>query len=151
MSEFDDRVDIIKESAFNEAAKKMGRFDRLQGLLNEININLRAFNPDYGVYNFEVKFDVINSLVLELSDKIDDTDEKDCHTLRDAIDKYMKKNPIVEEDNDVRTGSKYVSEVIEESHFSILKIFLRKYETKVRKLIGKHGYSSPDKEGGKLF
>lgn len=151
MGNFDENYDEVKQSAFNEAAKKMSRFDNLQSLLNQVNINLTEYNPDFGVYNFEVKFDVINSLVLELCDKIGPDDEKDCHSLRDGIDDFMKKYPTIEIKRSLKIGNNGQMPKTNKDHFKALKIYLRIYESKVRKLIGKHGFSTRDKEGKDLF
>ncbi len=73
-----DSGDEGKFSEFNSAGLKMKRLDKILSMINEINSNLRAFNIEHGVYNYQLKFSLCDSLFLEIESKLS-VEEKTDH------------------------------------------------------------------------
>ena len=135
---WDDEAEDEKISEFNPAALKMRRIDKAETLLNEINGNLLAFNPEYGVYNFELKFSTCDSLYLEVESKLNEDEKKEGESLRVALKQLMKKYKVYEERRDKVYPYKKIIK-LNESHWKVIEKWLFRYEKLVRALLDKHG------------
>lgn len=125
-------------SKFNAGLLKMKRLHDLQALLNLINVNLTAFNEEYGVYNFELKLSICDNLFQETESKLSEKERDDTNELREAIHKFIAKNPICE----TRRSKIYPYNNAVKFHsdrWKVLNKWLFKYETIVRRLLDAHG------------
>jgi hypothetical protein len=134
--------DTLSKSKFNEAFLKMHRIHRLQDLSNMAGINLLAFNETLLVPNYIVKLNVNEGLLFEVWSKLSAEEREEIIKLKEIVEGFIEKNPIY---FDVKNNLQ--NKNITKIDYSILKILKRalfKYETKIRELIGRTGYDSPD-------
>jgi len=149
MAFYPNQQDEGRVSEFNAAALKMRRLDKIQDILNDINSNLLAYNEEYGVYNFQLKFDICNSLYQEVDSKLTDVEKTDTKMLREAIATALEKYPIYEtriNKIDNKTKIKFNKGV-----WNVMKNWLFEYESKIRKLIDDHGMDTMYNEDEGLF
>ena len=83
-----------KISEFNAAALKMKRLDKLEGTMNDISVNLFAFDADEGVFNFEKKFANCNQLYQEVESKLTEKERIKGTALRKAVQRIIQKYPV---------------------------------------------------------
>lgn len=131
-------MEEYQTSKINGAMLKMVRLDKALSTLNEINNNLLAFNNDYQVFNFELKLTSIDSIYQEVDSKLNQDERDDLIKLRNAIDRFLKENPIISiaKNNVTRKESKYK---VNYEALNILKKWLFIYESKARRMIDKYG------------
>jgi hypothetical protein len=105
-------------------------------------INLLAFNETLLVPNYIVKLNVNEGLLFEVWSKLSAEEREEIIKLKEIVEGFIEKNPIY---FDVKNNLQ--NKNITKIDYSILKILKRalfKYETKIRELIGRTGYDSPD-------
>lgn len=139
-----------KISKINGAMLKMIRLDKSLSTINEISNNLLAFNPQYQVFNFELKFTMIDAIFQECESKMEKEEKEDMHLLRDAIAKFIIENPIIiKTQNHVNKSENKFK--IDKLNFTILSAYLFKYESSCRKMTDKYGmdtmYGDIENEG----
>lgn len=142
-----DDDDEGKVSDWNAAALKMKRLDRELTSLNEINGNLWAFNQEYGVYNYELKFKICDNLYLEVENKLTeeerhgDKENKDSggggEGLRQKIKIMMEKYPVytIVKSNFARKSVSRKDVIV----LKILETLLFEYEKLIKKFLDDHG------------
>ena len=137
-------ADEGRVSEFNAAGLKMKRLDKIEDSMNEIHANLFAWNEDFGVFNFELKFARCDSLYQEVESKLSPDERKKGIAMRNAIKSILKKHPVIKKIKNSRKKYK-IDEVMKE----IVADWLFKYETLVRKFKDVHGMdtSYSDREG----
>jgi len=140
------QMDTGKSSQFNAGLLQMKRLHETQDLLNRANLNPLALNEEVGVYNFEILFSSVNSLLNEASPKLGKVEREDAEFMRDAIKNFMLKKPVFEVKKNIKVGSNGMVNKFNETNWRTLQRWLTKYETLVRDLLDKHSMNSPDKE-----
>lgn len=146
----DDRSDDGKMSEYNSAALKMRRLDELLSILNSININLLAFNDEVKCYNYQYKFNLCDGLFQEVESKLNKEERSDAERLRSAIQIFMDCNPVVIKKR-VSLNPPRTIKIPDERVWKILKEWLFKYETLVRKLMDAHGMDTAYDDDSALF
>lgn len=138
-----------KISDWNAAALKMKRLDNTLTTLNNINSNLRAFNMENGVYNYQLKFNQCDSLYLEVDSKLS-TEEKELgKELRMKIKTMIEIFPVHKNvSNQFYNSSKQKINMIT---FRVLERLLFEYEILVRKFIDSHGMDTSYDDESSLF
>jgi len=139
-----------KVSEYNAAAFKMKRLHDVQEELNLINGNLLAYNDEYGIYNYKLKFIRCDTLFLEVESKLKPNERKDANALRDAIRKAIDKHPVYES----KKGKAYPYKQnmkINNGVWKVLEDWLFRYETLVRKLLDDHGMDTKYDDDQALF
>lgn len=127
-----------KTSKINGAMLKMIRLDKSQTVLNEISTNLLAYNSEYGVYNFELKFSLADNLYMECKSKMNEDEIGEMDGMRSAISYFMEHHPIIERSkNEVRKTQQHYR--VNHRNFNTLKKALFDYEAKARFYIDKYG------------
>lgn len=131
----------FKQSEFNEAAFEMMRHHDSQSKMNHFKLNLEIFNTEFQNYNFNLYFIALTSLFQE-SSKIRIKTKEKIIAMKQAIDQFMRKNPVY-----IRLGvnGTIVNKFNKES-LEALRDFLFKYEDEIRQARDEHGYTSPTKE-----
>ena len=129
---FYDNDDEGKMSDFNAAALKMKRLDKILDNLNEINGNLFAWNEEYGVVNYELKFSRCKQLYQEVESKLTEKERLKGVALQEHLQKFIDDHPVY-----TKPKKRNVRE--DKSVKKILKKWLDKYETLVREYIDNHG------------
>lgn len=127
-----------KVSEFNSAALKMRRLDKILTTLNEVNGNLLAFNDEVGVYNYQLKFNLVDALYQEIESKLSEEERENAERLRIAIEFAMDQFQVYEK---VRTSMypKKSNIKLNAKVWAVFKRWLFKYETYVRNLQDIHG------------
>lgn len=125
-------------SKINGAMLKMIRLDKSQTILNEISTNLLAFNTDYGVFNFELKFSLSDNLYMECKSKMDEAECLQMDAMRSAIIKFMEAYPVIERKRNDTSRLK-TNYAVNQRNFKVLKDALFEYEFKARYYIDKYG------------
>ena len=139
-----------KMSEFNTAALKMMRLDKIESLLNQINGNLLAWNQEYGVWNFQLKFSLCDALYQEIESKLKPEERGDAEKLRNAIQIAMEEDSIYK----LKKNKVYPYKQREELNkpiWKVIKKWLFIYETKVRKLLDDHGMDTKYEDESALF
>lgn len=131
-------TDEGKMSEFNSAGLKMVRLDKLQQLFNEINTNLSAFNEMYGVYNYQLKISLCDSLYLETESKLTKEEREEATEIRNKVEIFIKSFPIHKKIKQKVYPYKVKQQLSMEA-FEVLKKLLFEYEKLARKLIDNHG------------
>jgi len=129
-------------SKYNEAWLKMRRLHDLQSMINIAGLNPTAFNPELGIYNYQVKVNCCNALLLEVWGKLNEEERHNAVTMKEAIEEKMIKNPIHENKKDF-SKNKTIT-VLENKNWNVLKGWIFKYETLIKELLTKTKYDSPD-------
>jgi len=139
-----------KFSEYNTAGLKMIRLDKIQTLINQINGNLLAFNEEFGVYNFELKFSQCNILYLEVESKLAPDEKKKAVKLKEAIEKALEEYNIFE----IKTNNIYPYQKVKTVNGGVWKVirkWLFKYEVLVRSLLDEHGMDTKYEDESALF
>lgn len=139
-------LDINQETTFNEAVLKMQRIHSAQEIINNVRINLLAWNQEYSKYNYEVVISSLISLCYEVSPLMKPIEVKEFHLLRGLLDDLMANKPIFENVsaanfNGVSSGSK-----INENNWKLLRDTMFKFEDFARGQVDSHGLSAPKKK-----
>lgn len=114
----------------------MRRLDTLFDLLNRVGINLLAFNENFNVYNFQVKFNVCSALHMEVHSKCSPDEKEKLTNYMDGISEFLDKYDIVEM---IQSKNKKVKFDYDSTLYKILRKALSEYEIYVREMIDKHG------------
>lgn len=128
--------DDLKKSEWNSASYKMKRLDEAYSELNNINKNLKAFNP-YGTYNFELKKILCDNIFNEVESKLTNDEKKVSKKFIEGLENFMKQYKIIifKRKNIYDTPQPNINEKI----YPILMKYLSAYELLVRDLIDVHG------------
>ena len=129
-------------SKYNEAFLKMHRFHDLQKLSALARINPLAINPIYNIYNYQIILSSNDSLLLEVWGKLTDDEKNNILGLKNAIESIIKKYPIHENKKNFALNKNELR--INNSNWNVLSRALFDYETKIRELISRTKYDSPD-------
>ena len=136
---FDYNKDDSNTSEFNEAFLKIRRFHELQDQINKARVNPLMFNQVAQIYNFEMWFQNINSLLMEVFADLEDVERIEAEAIRKGIQEHLYKNPIYQKKKNVQSGGELK---VDHSSWRVLEEFLTKYESLVRTLIASHGYGT---------
>ena len=121
-----------KISQYNAADLKMRRLDKELSDVNNLNGNLFAWNYENGVWNFELKFARCNSLYQEVESKLKKEERNDGEKMKEAIELALKKWPVFKKTH----GKKIIAD---KKMQELIRKWLFKYETLIRKFIDDHG------------
>lgn len=135
-----------QESIFNEALLKMQRIHTAQEILNNVRINLLAWNEQYGKYNYEVAIANMNSLCYEVYPVMKPNEQKEFYLLRNLTDDLLSYKPIYEKVKSSNFNGSQNKEKLNESNWNLLKKVMFKFEDFARVQIDSHGYASPKKK-----
>ena len=139
------KEDVEKFSEWNSAGFKMRRLHDNLNLLNTIRLNLTAYNPEYGKYNYELFFYICSSIHYEISPSLSDEEEIELDCLRTSIKTALKKFQIYKIQKDLKHPYKQKS-ILNLKLFEKLEEWLLKYEYKVRKYQDAHGMDTSYEE-----
>ena len=129
-------------SKFNEASLKILRINAIQSTINECNVNLLGINLEVGKYNYEVKFDCINSLFVEISAQLSDKEIDSVQKLRKNIKKLMKTKPV--HDNVKNMVTHEINKKVNASNWDTIEELLFDYDILIKRYMKKHNISLPD-------
>lgn len=135
-----------QETTFNEAILKMQRIHLTQQTINEVRINLLAYNYQYNKYNYEVVISSLISLCYEVSPLMKDKEIEEFHLLRDLIEDSILKKRIFEINNESSFNKIDKSKKVNQENWTTLKNIMYKFEDFARKQVDIHGLSAPKKK-----
>lgn len=141
-----DEVDQGQSSKFNAGLLQMKRLHEVQDLLNRASLNPLAYNEEIGVYNFQIMFSSITTLLNESSAKLGATERKEAEALREGIRSFLTEKPIFEMTQDVKVGGSKSVIRFNKKNWNILEKYLIQYQTLVRKQLDAHNLNSPNQE-----
>lgn len=139
-----------KMSEFNSAALKMKRLDKIQELLNQINGNLLALNDQYGVYNYELKLSLCDSLYQEVESKLTEEEREDGERLREFVEKMISENPVYKNKKE-KIYPYREKQTMDKENWKIIKKALFFYEKVARKYMDAHGMDTAYADESDLF
>lgn len=138
----------MKGSKFNEGVLQTIRIHKLQDKINFASQHLNHFFDDEQLYGYEIKFECINQLLVEVSSKLSPEEDEEIDKIKNAIEMFIEKNPIhIKQRNSV---SFMESVSCDKISLNVLKKALFNYDKKVRKLLEQHGLGNPDVEDSGL-
>ncbi len=136
------------ESKFNAGMAQMMRIHNLQQLINQCNLNPFELDFDPRIRNYQVKFNTLNSLLMEAHSKLTSKERDDIEKMRDRLSRFMKGHPVVSIRTRInREGIKKIDYKL----WDVTETFITEYEAAVKDLLEKHGINSPKKSEGGLF
>ena len=136
-----------QKSPYQEGGFQLNRLNLLQEKINMLNLNLMAFDDDIGQYNYQIKFDCLNTLFSEVASLATGKNEKEkADRYKKVIDNLLLANSPHQEKK-VIGGWGVIKKEMQFSlkDFEPLKNILYDYEMFIRKLIDKY-FRSKTKE-----
>ena len=137
---------INQETTFNEAVLKMQRIHSAQEIINNVRINLLAWNPGYAKYNYEVVISNLISLCYEVLPLMKEKEIKEFHFLRSLLDDMMNNKPIYQTSNSSNFDGNNNLSTIHQANWKMLRNTMFKFEDFARKQVDIHGLSAPKKK-----
>ena len=139
-------TDINQETTFNEAVLKMQRIHSAQEIINNVRINLLAWNQDYGKYNYEVVISNLISLCYEVAPLMKTAEIKEFHLLRGLLDDLMTNKPIRENIQSSNLDGVNNKTKLNPENWKVLRNTMFKFEDFARNQVDLHGLSAPKKK-----
>ncbi len=139
-------LDVNQETTFNEAVLKMQRIHSAQEIINNVRINLLAWNQEYSKYNFEVVISSLISLCYEVFPLMKEAEKKEFHLLRGLVDDLMANKPIFESGSASNFNGVSNKSRINEDNWKMLRNTMFKFEDFARGQVDSHGLSAPKKK-----
>lgn len=143
----DDALDEIKISDWNEGMFQMRRIDKIENTLNSCWINPTAFNNEFNVFNYEVIFSCVNSMLQEIRGKLTKGEKEKAEVLKRGILIALNSFPIYKQIK--KNGERNLKFQI--YNWKVIMNWLYKYESMMRELANTHGFSSPEKSDSAWF
>ena len=135
-----------KETTFNEAVLKMQRINSAQEIINNVRINLLAWNQEYSKYNYQVVISCLISLCYEVYPLMKPIEEKEFYLLRGLLDDIMSNKPIFENVSTLNFNGSNNKSKINEENWKSLRNIMFKFEDFARVQVDVHGLSAPKKK-----
>jgi hypothetical protein len=139
----------ISKGMFNEAMFVMRRLDNSQSRINLVRINPLIFNSEVGVYNYEVWYSDLISLLNESWGKLNDTERKEALRMKELLDNMLINFPIHE--NIIKASTNQRITKINKDNWEKFKRTLYIFERNIKVYMDKHGLSNPNVEGEDFF
>jgi len=139
-------ADINLETTFNEAVLKMQRIHAAQEIINEVRINLLAWNVAYSKYNYQVVISSLISLCYEVYPLMKDAEVKEFRLLRSLVDDLQNNKPIFENTNDSNFNGSHNQTKLNEKNWDTLRKVMFQFEDFARGQVDAHGLSAPKKK-----
>lgn len=136
-------------SKFNPGMLQMQRLHNLQDQLNLARMNPTVFNPDFGVYNYQLIFKSLNSLLMECWGKLKSSEQRTGRQYREWIKKRMIMYPVHSQVRNSRNMKTTIN--FDEIAWKYIENLLTKYESVIRVYLDEHGLASPAKGEEGLF
>lgn len=137
-------------SDYNSASYKMFRLHELFKEINSINNDLSAFNLEFNIFNYELKFRLLESLYQEVESKLRSEEKYEGEGLRVCIQELLKKYPVHTEIRNNIYPYKTIKKV-NHVNLNIIRNWLFKFESLVRQLIDSHGMDTRYDDESSLF
>ena len=138
----EEKIEEGDKSKFNEAFLKMHRFHRCQERINMCRLNPLAMNEALGVWNFMAMISDCESLLMEVWGKLTSDERKEMIGMKENIEKFSEKYPVYDTNTNHTNGKTRLN--MDMSVWNVLKKQIFKYECRVRELITRAGYDSPN-------
>jgi hypothetical protein len=138
--------DINQETTFNEAVLKMQRIHSAQEIINNVRINLLAWNQEYSKYNYEVVISSLISLCYEVFPLMKEIEQKEFHLVRGLLDDLMANKPVFENISGSNFNGSNNSSRINVVNWKTLRDVMFKFEDFARGQVDSHGLSAPKKK-----
>lgn len=138
----------VGKGMFNEAIFVVRRLSDLQTQVNNARLNPLAFNIEHGVYNYQIWFSSLTSLMSETWAKLSDDEKKDAETIRALLNKALISFPPHKIVNKIGVGQE--TSFIKEN-WNIIESGLMLFEKKIKSLMDTHGLGNPNIEGEGMF
>lgn len=135
------------DAKFNAGYHKVNRLHEIKQLVNFCKLNPKAFNSDYGEFNFKLWFNSLNNFLFEIIAKLKVEEKNDCLDLKKAIEVCEKKFPIQNEVNNFGENKM----CWDEGNWKIFKAYYEKYEEKLNHYADIHKFDMPEKSMSSLF
>lgn len=137
-----------RTNPYQEGGFQLNRLNSLLEKINMLNLNLMAFNDDIGQYNYQIKFDCLNTLFSEVASLATGKDEKEkADRYKKVIDKFLLVNSPHQEKKVIGGWGTIKKEMqFSPKNFESLKKILYEHELFVKGLL--HKYFRNVKAGG---
>lgn len=136
-------------SQFNAGVLQMQRLHQLQDRINTANMNLLAFNEDFQVYNFELYFYSLKSLMQEGLPKFSKKETEEVLNYVNTIEEALLKYPVFQEKKNLQNNKPYLHH--NKKYWDTHKKMLLKFESLIRLYLDKHKLNSPPEDESALF
>jgi len=147
--------EVGKLSMFNAGLLQMKRIADLQERINLVSLNPLVINEEIGVYNYEIWITCIDSLLQEISPKLESKgkegekgEREKAEEVRDCVHAFLQKNSIFVEKKSINGDKK----ITKNTHvWNVTYKAITIYEKLIRKLLDDHKFNSPEEEDEGMF
>lgn len=139
----DNNNQLPGEASFNQAGYSQLRLHNLFMKIDELNLNLGAWNYQLCSYNYNCVFNNLVSVYLIISSKINSDEEKEMNDKRDEIVNLLSTNP--PHKTSTNCYNKTIS-MFSKSSIEILNKLLLNYRISIENLMEKYKIGNPNKE-----
>jgi len=149
MDDYEDKGSV----KFNAGFFQVQRIHEVQRMINIAKINPQSFNYDYNIWNYELWFNCLNTLIDEIWPKLYSKEQKhiakdekgETDKFRDQMLKMIDNFKVVEQKFMDGYSDKKVT-LINKQKFSKIHRALIYYDNYVKGLMNEHGWNNPDGE-----
>ena len=139
-------------SEFNEASFKMRRIHDLQERLNTLWVSPLAMNQIYFMWNYELIYATLLSLMQEVKTKLSKKEKTIMDKNRDDIDDFLICHKPHQEKRDESPRNRSGKNIILiNNNWVKLRRMLQDFESDIRQLADDHGLGSPNRGDEGLF
>lgn len=140
----------LDQSQFNQAQFEQIRLHEVKRIVNEVSINLLAWNEIYQSYNYEVMFNTLNVYLGEVTSKFTPGENEALDKLRNELETVLfgydifvqpKQSPMMSKPSPVKIN-KRVWKIVKEGLFQYQKLILKTSHV--------HGLGNPTKSNPAL-
>ncbi len=141
LSSVNNKYIMVEERAspYQEGGFQLSRLNSLLEKINMLNLNLMAFNDDIGQYNYQIKFDCLNTLFSEVASLVSSDEKKKEDRYKKVIDNLLLGNSPHQEKKVIGGWGTIKKEMqFSLKNFESLKKILYEHELFVKDLLHKY-------------
>lgn len=133
------------KSPYQEGGFQLSRLNSLLEKINVLNLNLMAFDDDIGQYNYQIKFDCLNTLFSEVAERVSSDEKELSKRYKKAISNSLLVNSPHQERRVMKSWGTIGKEMrFSQKNFEVLKNILYEHELFVKGLLHTYFRSSLD-------
>lgn len=133
----------VSKTQFNEAYFNLKRLDELQTRINMAKFNLKAYNIELSLFNYEVVYRGLCSLLNEIWAKLTEEEKNVSSDYQDKLREYIDNIKFFKPKN---KNSKDL--IFYGDKWARMEKYLDKFEKMIKEYMNIHGISNPDLEEG---
>lgn len=134
--------DMSSNVKFNAGYFQIVRIHEVQRLINLAKINPTSYNKEYNLWNYQLWFNCLNTLLDEIWSKLYPEEKKQANKDRTSMIATMSTYNVIKSKHLADYSDKKVS-VIDAEKWKKLLLLLIEYDNYVKDLMDAHGWNNP--------